>query len=354
MPDTCARVDGRQQSYLHDIIVVGASTGGVEALAALVQRLPKDLPAAIFVVLHLAAERPSRLPEILSRYSRLPVAHALDNEPIRCGRIYVAPPDRHLLVDRGVVRVVRGPRENRNRPAVDSLFRTAACSYGPRVVGVVLTGALDDGTAGLQAIKRRGGVAVVQDPHDALIPSMPESALRYVQVDHTLPLADIPPLLVRLTREPAPDEARFPVPHDMEIEANIATLDEATMDAEERPGTISVFTCPECNGPLWEMRDGDLLRFRCRVGHAFTPESMLDGKAEQVEEALWTAYETLRESALMPRRLMGEAQTRGLQRVAVRREARAREQQRRADLVLSVLRNGSDEVSEEISAAGAE
>jgi two-component system, chemotaxis family, protein-glutamate methylesterase/glutaminase len=353
MHDTCARMDGRQQTHRHDIIVVGASTGGVEALAQLVHALPKAIHAAIFVVLHLPAERPSRLPSILSRHSHLPVAHAQDGESIRCGRIYVAPPDRHLLVDREVVRVVRGPRENRNRPAVDPLFRTAAYSYGPRVVGVVLTGALDDGTAGLQAVKRRGGIAVVQDPRDALIPSMPESALRYVQVDHTLPLTEIASLLARVAQQPAPDEARFPVPHEMEIEANMAKMDEGTMDTEERPGTISVFTCPDCNGPLWEMRDGDLLRFRCRVGHAYTPESMLDGKSEHIEEALWTAYETLRESALMMRRLMGDAQARGHAQIAARLEARAREQQQRADLVLSVLRNGRDIVSEDISAAGA-
>jgi two-component system, chemotaxis family, protein-glutamate methylesterase/glutaminase len=345
MPDGCARVDGRQQTHLHDIIVVGASTGGVEALAEIVHRLPKDLPAAIFVVLHLPAERPSRLPEILSRYCRLPVAQAQDGEPIRCGRVYVAPPDRHLLVDREVVRVARGPKENRSRPAVDPLFRTAASSYGSRVVGVVLTGAMDDGTAGLRAIKRRGGIAVVQDPREALIPSMPESALRYIQVDHTLALKEIARLLSELAWEPAPDESQFPVAHDIEVESKMAGED--GMVPEPPPGTISAFTCPECTGPLWELRDGDLVRFRCRTGHAFTADSLLSGQSEEVEEALWTAINTLRESAQMARRLMAEAQERGHQHVAARLEARARNHERQAELVSSLLRTGNDDVPED-------
>ena len=229
----------------HDCIVIGASTGGVEALAALVGKLPANLQAAVFVVVHIPPQATSVLPAILERAGTLPAAHAIDGEPMKTGRIYVAPPDFHLLVERGYVWVMRGPKENRNRPAVDPLFRSAARAYGPRVVGVILTGALNDGTAGLLAIKRRGGIAVVQDPTDAFFPSMPESALEYVDADHCLPLAEIGPVLARLCREQAGEEEAYPVPEEMEREENILEMDMPTMESEQRPGHISVFTCPE-------------------------------------------------------------------------------------------------------------
>ena len=321
----------------HDIVVVGASTGGVEALSALVQGLPDDLPAAVFVALHLSPQAPSHLPEILSRYSRLPVHHPRDGEPIQLGHIYVAVPDRHLLVERGLVRVVRGPRENRNRPAIDPLFRTAALSYGPRVIGVVLTGALDDGTAGLYSIKQRGGLAIVQDPRDALIASMPESALEYVKVDYCVPLLDVAPLLVRLVHEQAPSAAAYPAPHELIYESQIAQLDEGAMLNEQPPGSLSALTCPECGGPLWETRNGELLRYRCRSGHAYTGESAFAAKSEALDEALWAAYNTLRESALMAQRLAAEARAREHLGVAARFEARAREQIRRSEAILTVV-----------------
>ncbi len=186
----------------HDIIVIGTSAGGVEALTELVSHLPSSLPAAVFVVIHLLVDSSSVLPRILQRAGRLPVAFARHGETIEPGRIYVAPPDHHLLIEKGYLRVMRSPQENRHRPSADILFRTAAGIYGPQVVGVVLTGALDDGTVGIQAIKRHNGVAVVQAPHDALVPSMPQSALEAVKVDYCLPLSEIAPLLVRLAQEP--------------------------------------------------------------------------------------------------------------------------------------------------------
>ena len=320
-----------------DIVVIGTSTGGVEALSALVQGLPKNLPAAIFAVLHLSPESPSRLPEILNRHSRLPVRQPRDGEPIQLGHMYVAPPDRHLLVERGVVRVVRGPRENRHRPAVDPLFRTAALAYGPRVIGVVLTGALDDGTAGLYAIKQRGGVAIVQDPRDAMIASMPESALEYVKVDYCVPLHELAPLLARIVHDQAPSAAAFLPSRELIYESHIAELDEGTMLNEQPTGTLAALTCPECGGPLWEMRNGELLRYRCRSGHAYTGESALAAKAEALDEALWEAYNALRESAIMARRLANEARERGHHTVATRFEAREREQLRRSDAILTVV-----------------
>jgi two-component system, chemotaxis family, protein-glutamate methylesterase/glutaminase len=193
----------------HDIVVVGASAGGVEALVDLARSVPPDLPAAMFVVLHVPSTGSSALPEILSRQGSLPAAHVKDGEPIELGRIYVAPPDHHLLLRTGHVHLARGPRENGHRPAVDPLFRSAAGEYATRVIGVVLSGALDDGTAGLVAVKGRGGLAVVQEPADALYPAMPGSAIEHVRVDHVLPAAAMGPLLARLTLEPAAEAARL-------------------------------------------------------------------------------------------------------------------------------------------------
>jgi len=202
----------------HDIITIGASAGGVEALAALVRRMPSDLPAAVFVVLHIPADVPSYLPTILDRAGPLISRPALDGETITPGRIYVAPPNRHLLVENGVTRVVFGATENRHRPAVDPLMRSAAIAYGPRVVGIVLSGTDGDGTAGLRAIKRRGGITVVQDPAKALFSGMPESALAYVDVDHVLPVSEIAGLLATLAQTPAEADDLYPVPEELILE----------------------------------------------------------------------------------------------------------------------------------------
>ena len=194
----------------HDIVVIGASAGGVEATMSVVSRLPRGLDAAIFVVIHILPYAPSRLPDVLSRVSSFNCQHARDGEPIQRGHVYVAPPDQHVLVQRGYMQVVRGPKENRSRPAIDPLFRTAARAYGPRVVGVVLSGALNDGTAGLLAIKRRGGVAIVQDPADAVISTMPDSALEFVDVDFCVSAAQVASLLTQLSKTLAAEEGAYP------------------------------------------------------------------------------------------------------------------------------------------------
>ncbi len=301
-----------------DIIVVGASAGGVEALMQLVRHLPADLPAAVFVVLHLPEHGSSVLPSILNRAGTLPAAHPHDDQLIEPGRVYVAPPDLHMVLKDGRVRLTRGPRENRNRPAADVLFRTAARAYGRRVIGVVLSGALDDGTAGLTAVKARGGLAVVQDPNEALYPSMPSNARDHVAVDYCLSVAEIAARLGRLVREPLPDNGEPPVPDDMDQEAEMAELDPAAMQDPHRPGTPSAFACPECGGVLWELHDGELLRFRCRVGHAFSPDSLLAEQEDALEEALWTGLRALEESAALSRRLAAQAEQRGFERAAVR------------------------------------
>ncbi len=321
----------------HNIVVVGASAGGVETLIKLVGSLPADLPASVLVVLHIPAQNPSLLPEILSRSGQLKAVHPKDGEAIQQGCIYVAPPDRHLLAAQGHVHLVRGPKENRLRPAIDPLFRSAAIAYGPKVVGVVLTGSLDDGTAGLRAIKRLGGVAIVQDPEEALYPSMPLSALEHVAIDYKLPVSAIGPLIVSLTRKPVDREGDYPVPEDMEIEMRMAEMDISTLDGNMKVGTPSAFSCPECGGVLWEIRDGDLMRFRCRVGHAFSIESIMAAQSEGVEEALWAALKTLEESVNLSRHLEDKARKRGQDWLAQRFREKLQDAEQRAEVIQSIL-----------------
>ncbi len=320
----------------HDIVVIGASAGGVEALVALVRALPADLQAAVFVVLHIPPQSSSMLPVILDRSGPLPAQHAQDGLPIECGQIYVAPPDHHLIVERDRVRVVRGPRENRHRPAVDVLFRSAAWEYGPHVVGVVLTGTLDDGTAGLLAIKQRGGTAIVQHPDDALYPSMPRSALAHVDVDYSVPLREIGPLLATLVQQSIAQEV--PAQGEiMEQEVNIAKQNGGAARIDPVVGQPSAFSCPECGGVLHEIHDGEFARFRCRVGHAFTAETMLAEQSEALEMALWTALNTLEESISLNKRMAQQAQERGQTWLAQRFNSKRHQAEQRVESIRQVL-----------------
>ncbi|HEX5727292.1 MAG TPA: chemotaxis protein CheB [Longimicrobiaceae bacterium] len=324
----------------HGIFVLGASAGGVEALAELVEGLPPDFPGSLFIVVHFPAYASSSLPNILSRRGPLRAVHPADGEEIRPGVIYVAPPDHHLLVKPGQVRLARGPRENGHRPAIDPLFRTAARAYGPRVVGVVLTGNLDDGTAGLSAVHRMGGVAVVQAPDDAQHPGMPSSALANVPVDHVLPLRGIAPLLVRLAGEAVAGGEEGTVPDELEIEADIAELDPLALQGDDRPGDPAGFTCPECHGPLWEIREGELVRYRCRVGHAYGAETLLAEQGGAVESALWTALQALKQRAALARQMAHRMERRGNRHSMDRFEDQAREADHRAEVIRKVLATG--------------
>jgi two-component system, chemotaxis family, protein-glutamate methylesterase/glutaminase len=286
-----------------DILVIGASAGGVEALTQLVRNLPGDLPAAVFVVLHVGST--SHMAEILDRAGPLPVANATSGDPVESGRMLVAPPGLHMLLHDSHVLLRRGPRENLARPAIDPLFRSAACSFGGRVTGVVLTGSLNDGTAGLRAIKRCGGIAVVQDPDDAAFPDMPLSALRHVEVDFKLPIAAMAELLLKLTAEPAGETPA--IPPDIRVETAIAAQEPATMQKDDQLGSPSEFTCPECHGALWEINDGDVLRYRCHVGHAHTAEVVLDAKDTESENALWAVLRSHQERAALARRMASRA-----------------------------------------------
>ena len=210
-----------------DIIVIGSSTGGIEALRTIVAGLPEDFRASIFIAQHTGSNVPGVLDLILKRAARMPTHAARDKEEIKPGHIYVAPPDRHLLLEPGRICLSRGPKENRFRPAIDPLFRSAAQVYGPRVIGVILTGGLDDGTAGLWAVKQLGGTAIVQDPKDAFVPSMPSSALQFVNVDYCLPLTEIAPILVKLANTQADEKEVYAPPAHLDIEVKIAKLDPA-------------------------------------------------------------------------------------------------------------------------------
>lgn len=286
-----------------DIIVVGASAGGIGALRALVGGLPADFAASVFVVLHTSPESPGLLADILDSRGRLPAAGAQDGERIRPGRIYVAPPDRHLLIEPGVVRTTCGPKENRFRPAIDPLFRSAAQVYGPRVVGVILTGYLDDGTAGLWTIKRLGGTTIVQDPQNALVPFMPRNALAHVDVDYCLPLEEIAPLLVRLTTEAAAEEGAYEVPKEVEIEVNIAKGQKAIDAGVLTLGEPSNYACPECHGVLLQIKEGDFFRFRCHTGHAYTVESLMADITEKMDDALWNSIRAYEEGEMFMRQM---------------------------------------------------
>lgn len=280
----------------HDIIVIGASAGGLTAVPLLIASLPADLAAAIFVVIHIPAQGPDLLVDIIGKRSALPVRNAIDGEEIQQSRVYIAPPDHHLKIEGERLRLTRGPRENRHRPSIDTLFRSAAEVYGPRVSGVILSGYLDDGTAGLNNVKTHGGVAIVQDPQDATAPGMPESALRNVIVDHCVPLAQIGPLLIRLVKSQPATKRKLKT----SVTEKRALSPKSMV---EKFGPPTAFVCPECNGPLWETKSGPSLQFRCHVGHAYSPDSLLADHAEGLERALWSAVRTFDEQAALLRRL---------------------------------------------------
>jgi two-component system chemotaxis response regulator CheB len=294
-----------------DIIVIGASAGGVEALKILMRGLPADLAAAVFVVVHIAPDSPGFLHQILNRAGALKAVSALDKQRIERGKVYVARPDFHMLLEPGFVRVTRGPRENRFRPAVDPLFRSAAQTYGPRTVGVILTGGLDDGTAGLWAIKSLGGTSIVQDPDDAQFDSMPRNALMHVQVDYCLPLEAIASQLVRLTEEVVEEKGAYTVPEGMEIEVNIAKENSAQEAGIRKLGEPSIFTCPECHGVLLQLSEGDRIRYRCHTGHAYSVDSLLSDLTEKIGESLWNSVRSIQEAVMLMRHIakhLGESQ----------------------------------------------
>lgn len=289
------------------LVVVGASAGGLPVLITLLSHLPRDLPAAVLIVLHIAPDAPSLLPAILDSVGPLPVRHAVDGEPLQPGQVYVAPPDHHLIVEDDHVALTKGPRENRVRPSINALFRSAASLYGPSVIGVVLSGLLDDGVSGLYAIKRRGGRAVVQSPEDAEFGSMPLTALQEVQVDFIVAAQDLAPLLTALVREmPQGHSTMDEQEHQrLAIEVGIAQGENAMQLGVTTLGAPSLLTCPECHGVLVQFKEAGQMRFRCHTGHGYSGSTLLSEITLELENK---AYETLRvlEESLMLMKSLGD------------------------------------------------
>jgi two-component system chemotaxis response regulator CheB len=324
-----------------DIIVVGASAGGVDVLAEIVKALPPGLPASLFVVCHFPPGSRSILPEILSRAGPLLARHPADGEPFYPGHIYVAPPDRHMVLEPGGrIRLLRGPRENHHRPAVDPLFRSAARHYGPRVAGVVLTGSLYDGAAGLLAIRSSGGLAVVQDPNDAVVAAMPQNATDIAGADYLVPSAAIGPLLVNLVQGAEPAEGGSTVPDPIERMPDVVAHDMARQAHNQRRGQVSTYTCPECGGSLWQVNEKELIRFRCHVGHVYNGEALIAEQTEALEAALWTAVRTFREKSVLARQLAAQERVRGAADAAARFEEQAEQAERYGNLILQHVLSG--------------
>lgn len=288
-----------------DIIVIGGSAGGIRALIALANSLPHQLPATLFVVIHTAPTSPGLLPELLTRNGNLQTQHARNEARFQPASIYIAPPNRHLLIDaNGQMRLTHGPKENGFRPAIDPLFRSAALAFGPRVIGILLSGGLDDGVSGLAAIKAVGGLAIVQHPDEAEVSTLPRNALGQVAVDHSLPIAEIAALLQNATQNNGAQTAQTteipPMkPKGLEIEVRQAEEKHGLQSDFFQLGTPSMLTCPECHGALLRLDDERILRFRCHTGHAFSADSLLAALNERIEDALWNAVCAIEESAML-------------------------------------------------------
>lgn len=323
----------------HHVITIGTSAGGIKALRTLVKQLPKNFPASVYIVQHLSNESPSNLVAVLETTSQLPIAFAKDKELIEPGRIYLAPPDFHLLLESDRVRVIRGPRENRMRPAIDPLFRSAAVVYRSYVTGIVLTGMLDDGTAGLQAIKACGGMAIVQDPNEAEYSSMPENAISSVEVDRVVPLKEIGNILIERVRQTPPIVKE--VPADLLLEAPIS------QDAITQPETMAqigkpvAHSCPSCGGPLWQIGKGhnSLLRYRCHIGHAFTGRTLVEEQNEATEKALWIALRTLEERSRLLKNMSDRYARNGAVSLAKTHQERAKEALDHSVLLRNLIRD---------------
>jgi two-component system, chemotaxis family, protein-glutamate methylesterase/glutaminase len=314
------------------VVVIGASAGGLEVVREIVRGLPRDFPAAVALVVHISPTAPGLLPIILTRAGVLPCVYATEGEPLECAHLYIAPPNRHLLLRAGRLMLDDGPRENGFRPAIDPLFRSAANAFDGHVIGVILSGAMDDGTAGLAAIQERGGATVVQNPDTAIAPSMPQSALRNVRIDCVADPAKLANVLVRLVQQsldppPATAEAATAVDPATMTRGEFGSTNSPTA----RPDNGSPPRCPDCGGPMREVTDAHVMRYRCHEGHMYTAGSLLAKQVEQNSTILRQATSALHEQAALGRRVADRAEARGdrnfadfVRRTVVRVEERAR------------------------------
>ena len=320
----------------HDnLVVIGASTGGLEVLKTILDTLPADFPAPVLIAMHVGALN-SQLPYLLATTAALQIRHAVEGDPLEPGTVLIAPPDRHMLVEGSRIRLLRGAKENYSRPAIDPLFRSAAIAYREKVIGVVLTGDLDDGTVGLQAIKTCGGIALVQQPADATATGMPSSALRYVDVDGCLPRGQIASRLMELVAQRRPP-ANTTFPPTLVLE-NTISLESglAPIEALDQVATRSALTCPECQGALWEM-DSFPLRYRCHTGHTYGPMSMRVSQDTAIEELLWAAVRAFHEKEQLMQRQRDVATSSGRTEQAQEYEMSAEEARTRAHSLIQLL-----------------
>lgn len=317
------------------VIVLGGSAGGLDAVAEIVARLDPDLPAAVFAVLHLGAGPAPALQQKLTKAGLLPVTFAAEGMPVEAGRLYIAPPDHHTFVQAQTIRLTRGPRVNHARPAIDLTFRSLAVDYGAQAIGVVLSGMLDDGAAGLHAIKRCGGITLVQDPADALYPDMPESALQCAEVDYTLAASDMGAFLSHLAATPAPPHRHIPAGIMLENRFDMNTTDD--LPEMDDLGSQVPVSCPECGGPLWELKDKGPLRYRCHMGHSLTARNLLMCQEEEIERTLWIAFRTLEERANMQQKLARREEDGGRSTLAASYRDRERETRAHADRLRKLL-----------------
>jgi two-component system, chemotaxis family, protein-glutamate methylesterase/glutaminase len=334
------------------LIVIGASAGGVETLSQLVRELPAELPAAIGIVIHFPSYSTSVLPSILARAGQLPAVHASDHLLIKPGTIYIAPPNQHLWVEDGLWRLSQGARENGHRPAIDPLFRTAGRVYKSHAIGVILSGTLDDGSTGLEILKQQGGIAIVQDQTDAIYGDMPRNAIEATRVDYILPVSEMAAKLVEVVAGLAGQSqvgGNAMTGEANDLEGNIVRQDKVALEHGERPGQTTMFTCPDCGGVMWELQEGDSLRFRCHVGHAYSAESFLAEKGDSFESALWSAYRALEEKASLARRMAERARKRKSFLLEERYVENARNAEAQAAAVREVLTMENNVVQSETS-----
>ncbi|TMJ33718.1 MAG: chemotaxis protein CheB [Alphaproteobacteria bacterium] len=328
-----------------DILAIGTSAGGVDALRHLAREFPADLPASVLVVIHLSNQFPSALDAILTQAGRLTATFASDGEALQKSHIYLAPPGRHLLLEGARLSLGSGARENHARPAIDPLFRSAALCCGPRSVGVVLTGTLGDGASGLMALQQSGGITVIQDPNDAVYPEMPITALTRVKPDHVASLAGMPALLKGLLDQP--QGSRVPVPERIKYEVEVAKGGRGTMQQMDRIGRRSVLACPDCHGVMWEIDEGELIRYRCHVGHAYTAELMSVALDENLSQALGSALRALEERVALAERMRTQAIESGRDKLAKEWSDRVREFEHEQTIVLNSIRR-VDEISAQL------
>jgi two-component system, chemotaxis family, protein-glutamate methylesterase/glutaminase len=319
-----------------DILAIGTSAGGVEALTSLAKRFPAQFPASVLVTIHLPSQVRSEMDQVLARVGPLPAQFAGDGDELKKGRIYIAPPNRHLIVDGPRLTLGEGARENNARPAIDPMLRSAAVCCGARTVGVVLTGTLTDGASGLWAVKRAGGLSVVQDPSDAQFPEMPLTALNRVQPDHVVRLADMPALLNALVHQQTGEVK--PVPPSLKFEVEIARGGRAKMEEMDSIGRRSVLACPDCGGVMWEIDEGELSRFRCHVGHVYTAEMMSLALDENLRRALASAERALEERVTLARKLCNQALDSGHRLLAKTWAERVREFEGEMDIIRTSIR----------------